>query len=104
MADICTSNDSRNAALHVFIGGGPGGDADPHSTVTLPDSSTAPASAFILDASQLLFIHSDQDLIDDHLIEDGESCCGETFRKPARMAARSFDKIGKSIPAKRSQR
>src|SRR5512133_1949293 len=55
------------ALFHIGCGGCPGGDTDAHGSASLPDGTTAPAGAILLDrldhpASFLRLAKRDQDL------------------------------------------
>src|SRR5689334_7331855 len=82
--DVCFRTDgTRDAqyrlqtAVDVGLGGGPGGDADPHGVASLPDGSPAPAGAVFLYAaddalSDFRRTERDENLVQNHLVKNFE--------------------------------
>ena len=98
----CDSDHCRYAALDILIGGGPTGHANSHRRMPLPLRSPTPAGPIVLDLCDypprlLRTAERDQHLVQDHVVQDGESRPVQTFRKHFRLA-RSF---ARSSPATR---
>ena len=76
------------AALDIVVGGAPVGNADTHGCFPLPFGAAAPASALCLNCRDDLprlvrRSEGDEDLVQDHFVEDCktgafEACCKET--------------------------
>src|SRR6266404_4000767 len=88
-AAFAGNTDHRSkASLHVLFCCRPGRDANAHRCLALPDRACAPASAILLDASYHFAGHvratkGHQHLIDHHIVQHGESCLPQAFRKTA---------------------
>src|SRR5579885_822162 len=99
----------RQAAFNVGLGCGPGGNADAHCCLALPDRAAAPAGAIGLKlrhdpAGEVVISKGDQHLIDNYLIENPIACCSQALGKARGMSTGPFDQIGNTSPAKRAKR
>jgi hypothetical protein len=75
------------AALHVLVGRAPGGDADTHGGLALPDGRAAPAGSIVLNGSDhgagaLWLAKGDEDLIERDLVKDQVASVAQTLRRP----------------------
>src|SRR5207253_6328792 len=92
----CDSDHCRYAALDILIRGSPTGHADPHRRMPVPLRSPTPAGPIVLDIRDdpprvLRAAERDQHLIQDHVVQDGESRLAQTCREHLRLTAVSLD-------------
>ena len=57
------------AALHVIVGGSPGGDAGAHGRLPLPDGAAAPAGPVRLDGGVMRSVVCGSPKLNQHLVE-----------------------------------
>src|SRR5690242_337280 len=96
--------DGGEAAVDVFVGGGPTGNADAHGGAAVPLGSTAPAGAFVLDfgddATRFFgTAETYEDLVEHYLIQDFESGSAETVGETLGQATVAFDEVAESFAA-----
>src|SRR5688572_20871484 len=97
----CSFRYGSEADLEVVPGRCPGTDADPHRLAPVPARSAAPAVAGFLkrrDRALRSFIvaESDDDLVQDDLVEDLDTGERELSGEPRRLIAVSIDHVGES--------
>ncbi len=98
---ICKRQNGRETLLHIRFRGCPRRHTDAHRPVSLPNGLTTPEGAALLNspdhfASPFGITESDEDLVEDDVVENRVPCGPESVGKRACMSAGAMDEIGQA--------